>query len=178
MGLTLSISVGLWCDDKVRSVNLSYYSMQIGTRIPNVPPWAKFWAVSIHSGHSGRDVNSDQFRSEKLESDPMVSTREPSATTTTATTTDSTSLSSSSWFAAIFADRMKKSGLFVYNKSTVERKPCLQADLGMSPARTSDSNEDCERSPLVWFFQKVQVCKYMDQGKKVEPVLVLEELTP
>ncbi|KAL4642623.1 hypothetical protein ACB092_02G033300 [Castanea dentata] len=86
----------------------------------------------------------------------MVSTREPSATTTTttATTADSMSSSSLSWFAAIFAGRMKKSGLFVYDESIVERKPCLQADRGMSLVRTGDSDEDCERSPLVWFSRK------------------------
>lgn len=94
-------------------------------------------------------------RSEKLESDPRVSTREPSAATTTtftttATTAASTSSSSPSWFAAIFAGRTKKkSRLFVYDECTVERKPRPRADRGMSPARTGDSDEDCERSPPV-----------------------------
>ena len=47
-------------------------------------------------------------RSEKLESDPRVSTHKPSTATTTAITAASTSSSSPSWFPAIFAGRLKK----------------------------------------------------------------------
>ncbi|KAL0007446.1 hypothetical protein SO802_008948 [Lithocarpus litseifolius] len=110
--------------------------------------WKKNGRFSLFS-------NLFRSRSEKLESDPRVSTCEPSAatattTTTTATTAASTSSSSPSWFAAIFAGRTKKkSRLFVYDESTVERKPRPRADRGMSPARTGDSDEDCERSPPV-----------------------------
>ena len=41
-----------------------------------------------------------------------------------------------------------------YGESTVERKPCSRADWGMLLARTGNSDEDCERSPLVWFSRK------------------------
>ena len=117
-------------------------------------------------------------RSEKLESNPRVSTCEPSAATTTATSVAFTSLSFPSWFAAIFTSGMKKKSsgvvrerkpswfkfistyfpswfvvilLFGYEKSIVERKRRPRADQGMSLGRTGDSDEDCERSPLVWF---------------------------
>ena len=52
-------------------------------------------------------------RSKKLESDPRVLTREPSAANTTAITAASTSSSSPSWFPAIFAGRMKKKSQFL-----------------------------------------------------------------
>ena len=105
--------------------------------------WKKNGRFSLFS-------NLFRSRSEKLESDPRVSTREPSAAATTSTTAASTSSSSPSWFSAIFAGRIKKkSRLFVYDESTVERKPRPRADRGMSPARTGDSDEECERSPPV-----------------------------
>ena len=91
-------------------------------------------------------------RSEKLESDPRVSTHKPSTATTTAITAASTSSSSPPWFPAIFAGRLKKkSQFFVYDESTVERKPRPRADRGMSLARTGNSDEDYECSPLIWF---------------------------
>ena len=97
-------------------------------------------------------------RSEKLESNPRVSTHEPSATTITAITAASTSSSSLSWFPAILVGCMKKkSQFFVYDESTVERKPRLWADWGISLVRTGDSNEDCERSPLIWFSRKYRL---------------------
>ena len=36
----------------------------------------------------------------------------------------------------------------------MERKRCPRADQGMSLARTGDSDEDCECSPLIWFSRK------------------------
>ena len=59
---------------------------------PSHPTWSKF---------------------EKLESDPRVSTREPSAANTTAITAASMSSSSPSWFLAIFTGRMKKKSQFL-----------------------------------------------------------------
>ena len=41
-----------------------------------------------------------------------------------------------------------------YGESTMERKPCPRANWGMLPARTGNSDEDCERSLLVWFSRK------------------------
>ena len=49
---------------------------------------------------------------------------------------------------------MKKLRLFVYDESTVERKPRPRVDQGMLPMRTGDSDEDCERLLLVWFSRK------------------------
>ena len=117
----------------------------------------KYYSGSYWKKNGGFSLLLNLFRSrfEKLESDPRVLTREPLAATTTATIAASTSLSSPSWFTAIFAGRMKKkSWLFVYDESTVEKKPRLRADWGMLPVRTGDSNEDCECSPLVWFSRK------------------------
>ena len=44
-----------------------------------------------------------------------------------------------------------------YGESTVERKPRPRADRGILPARTGDSDEDYERSPLVWFSRKYRL---------------------
>ena len=44
-----------------------------------------------------------------------------------------------------------------YGESTVERKPRPRANQGMLPARTGDSNEDYERSLLVWFSRKYRL---------------------
>ena len=51
----------------------------------------------------------------------------------------------------------KKLRLFVYDESTVERKPRPRADWGMSLARTGDSVKDCECSPLIWFSRKYEL---------------------
>ncbi|KAB1223885.1 hypothetical protein CJ030_MR1G017972 [Morella rubra] len=85
-------------------------------------------------------------RSEKLESDNRVAPRE------SCEPSSSTSTSSPAWFTTIFSgSRKKQSQMFVLEEpaSSVDRRPCRRADRGMSPARTGDSEEDCERSTSV-----------------------------
>ncbi|XP_040995326.1 uncharacterized protein LOC121241570 [Juglans microcarpa x Juglans regia] len=78
-------------------------------------------------------------RSEKLEPDPRISSKESCGPSS------STSSSSPSWFTTIFAgNRRKQSRLFVVDESTanVDRRPGRRANRGMSPVRTTDSDED------------------------------------
>lgn len=84
-------------------------------------------------------------RSEKIESDPRVSSQEscgPSSSGTIA--------SSPQWFSAIFSgSRRKNSRLFVVEEPSAaeNRKSRPITDRGMSPVRTADSDNECDRSP-------------------------------
>lgn len=84
-------------------------------------------------------------RSEKLESDPRVSSQESCVPSSSATIS-----SSSPWYSAIFyGSRRKNSRLFVLEEPSAaeNRKPRAIADRGMSPVRTADSDNECDRSP-------------------------------
>jgi hypothetical protein len=125
-----------------------YSTPQVGPTYAGANTFATVEACRKKSGRFSLLTKLFRTRSEKIESDPRVSSRESCEPSSSATI--SSSSSSSPWFTAIFSgSRRKNSRLFVLEEPSApeNRKPRPTADRGMSPVRTADSDNECDRSP-------------------------------
>ena len=129
------------CSDRRRF----YSTPQVGPTYAAANTFATVEACTKKNGRFSLLTRLFRSRSEKIESDPRASSQEscgPSSSGTTA--------SPPPWFSAIFSgSRRKNSRLFVVEEPSAaeNRKSRPITDRGMSPVRTADSDNECNRSP-------------------------------
>lgn len=116
---------------------------------PQVRPTSTAANLAVHKRNRKFSLLSNLFRSrsDKCDSHPRVAYRDSSEPEPSS----SSSSSPSSWFfSTIFPSRRKKkSSAFCYaDDSTANgRRACRTSNRGMSPARETESDDDCDRSP-------------------------------